>query len=119
MQNREYANTLNKQWYVLYVDLLGRCRYVYQMVNKFLAKEFGLRIKHLREQRKISQEKLSFITGFHRTYIGMIERGERNITLSDIAVFAKTFEMPIWELLNLSRVNPKHLYKKYQVKKEE
>ena len=49
------------------------------MVNKFILKEFGLRIRELRTNQNLSQEKLYFTTGFHRTYIGMIERGERNI----------------------------------------
>jgi transcriptional regulator with XRE-family HTH domain len=48
------------------------------MINEFLLKEFGDRIKQLRLQKNISQEKLSFLTGFHRTYIGMIERGGCN-----------------------------------------
>ena len=42
------------------------------MVNKFILKEFGLRIRELRTKENLSQEKLSFKTGFHRTYIGMI-----------------------------------------------
>jgi DNA-binding XRE family transcriptional regulator len=46
-----------------------------------------------------SQEKLAEETGFHRTYIGMIERGERNPSLISINVFAKTFKMTISELL--------------------
>ena len=89
------------------------------MINEFVIKEFGLRIKQLRVERKISQEKLSFSTGFHRTYIGMVERGERNISLSHIAVFARIFEMTISELLDFSTINPKHSYKKYKVKIEE
>ena len=68
------------------------------MINKFLLKEFGDRIRQLRNERNFSQEKLSFITGFHRTYIGMIERGERNISLTNMAVFAKVFELNIFEL---------------------
>jgi len=56
------------------------------MINSFLLKEFGDRIRNLRAKKNISQEVLSFETGFHRTYIGMIERGERNISLSNMAV---------------------------------
>ena len=40
------------------------------MLNEALIKEFGLRIRQLRSIKNISQEKLSFLTGFHRTYIG-------------------------------------------------
>ena len=88
------------------------------MINGWLIKEFGLRIKQLRTEKKISQEKLSFVTGFHRTYIGMVERGERNISLTNIAVFAKAFKMTVSELLDFSSINPKHSYKKYETKIE-
>ena len=88
------------------------------MINEFLLKEFGDRIKQLRLQKNISQEKLSFLTGFHRTYIGMIERGERNISLSNMAVFAKVFEINISELLDFKITNPKHSFKNYEIKSE-
>lgn len=88
------------------------------MKNEFLLKEFGDRIKQLRLQKNISQEKLSFLTGFHRTYIGMIERGERNISISNIAVFAKVFELNISELTDLKIVNPNHSYKNYEIKSD-
>jgi transcriptional regulator with XRE-family HTH domain len=86
------------------------------MVNKFLLKEFGLRIRSLRLENKLSQEKLSFKTGFHRTYIGMIERGERNISLTNIAVFSKAFEMDISDLLDFKNQNPKLSYQDYKLK---
>ena len=72
------------------------------MINQILLEEFGKRIRQLRTDRKLSQEELSFQTGFHRTYIGMVERGERNISLSNIGVFAKYFEMTVSELLDFS-----------------
>lgn len=61
---------------------------------------FGKRIRELRTARNLSQEKLAELTGFHRTYIGMVERGERNISLSNIGIFAETFELPIAELFD-------------------
>ena len=70
------------------------------MTNEFLLKEFGDRIKKLRLEKNFSQEKLSFLTGFHRTYIGMIERGERNLSLLNIQIFAKTFKITLQELFN-------------------
>jgi transcriptional regulator with XRE-family HTH domain len=88
------------------------------VINEHLISEFGQRIKQLRNQKNISQEKLSFSTGFHRTYIGMIERGERNISLTNMAVFAKVFEMTISELLDFSSINPRHSYKNYEIKIE-
>jgi len=86
------------------------------MVNKFILKEFGQRIRELRLENKLSQEKLSFKTGFHRTYIGMIERGERNISLTNIAVFSKAFEMDISDLLNFKKQNSKLSYHDYKLK---
>ena len=88
------------------------------MINSFLLKEFGDRIRNLRAKKNISQEVLSFETGFHRTYIGMIERGERNISLTNMAVFAKVFGLTISELLDFSSINPKHTFKKYETKSE-
>ncbi len=70
------------------------------MVNKHLISHFGKRIRELRKEINLSQEQLSFSTGFHRTYIGMIERGERNISLANMAVFAKVFKIDLSELLN-------------------
>ena len=70
------------------------------MLDQILIEEFGKRIRQLRTERNLSQEELSFQTGFHRTYIGMVERGERNISLSNIGVFAKAFEMAVSELMD-------------------
>ena len=87
------------------------------MVNNFLLKEFGSKIRQLRTKENLSQEKLSFKTGFHRTYIGMIERGERNISLTNMAIFAKAFNLTIDELLKFD--NARELLKKYKLKTEE
>jgi len=62
---------------------------------------FGKRIRKLRNEKGWSQEELSFKSGFHRTYIGMIERGERNPSLVNINIFARVFNLTLSELLNL------------------
>ncbi|MBX2965340.1 MAG: helix-turn-helix transcriptional regulator [Cyclobacteriaceae bacterium] len=64
-----------------------------------LLKKFGKRIRGIRKRRNWSQEQLANETGFHRNYIGMIERGERNPSLVNINIFAETFGMSISELL--------------------
>lgn len=87
------------------------------MINQFLLKQFGDRVKSLRANCNISQEALSHRTGFHRTYIGMIERGERNISLINIAVFAKVFNMSISELLNFDSESSS-AFSDYQTKSE-
>ena len=85
------------------------------MLNQILIEEFGKRIRQLRTERNLSQEEFSFLTGFHRTYIGMVERGERNISLANIGVFAKAFEMSVSELLKFE-YEPS--FRKYQTKLE-
>ena len=79
---------------------------------------FGERIRELRKEINWSQETLAEGTGFHRTYIGMIERGERNISLSNIAMFAKVFELNVSELLDFKIINPNHNYENYEMKSE-
>lgn len=62
--------------------------------------KFGQRIRTLRKAKSFSQDQLAELTGFHRNYIGMIERGERNPALVNIEVFAEKFELSLSELFN-------------------
>lgn len=62
--------------------------------------QFGQRIRQLRKERQFSQEQLAELTGFHRNYIGMVERGERNPALVNIKIFADSFGLSLGELLN-------------------
>lgn len=61
---------------------------------------FGNQVREIRKQLGISQEELSFKANLHRTYIGMIERGEKNITLVNIEKIAIALEIDIKDLLN-------------------
>ncbi len=77
-------------------------------MNDDILKRFGLTIKRLRERKGISQEKLGEISDLHRTYIGMIERAERNITLKNIEKLAKalgTDISKIFEELESTNIN--------------
>lgn len=60
---------------------------------------FGNRLKILRRSKDISQEELAFRSGLHRTYISSVERGERNISLANIAKLAKALEIEPYKLL--------------------
>ncbi|MES2837206.1 MAG: helix-turn-helix transcriptional regulator [Bacteroidota bacterium] len=68
-------------------------------MKKDIVKKFGEKVRELRLQNKWSQEELADQTGFHRTYIGMIERGERNLSLKNIEIFASSFGLTISDLL--------------------
>ena len=70
------------------------------MEKKKILKKFGDKVKAIRKAKGLSQEKLSFVSGLHRTYIGMIERGERNITLINIEKIAKALNVIVCELFN-------------------
>lgn len=50
--------------------------------------KFGANIRRIRKQRGFSQEELAHRSGLHRTYIGGIERGERNPSLANIVAIA-------------------------------
>ena len=56
---------------------------------------FGEKVRMQRKLKSISQEELAFRAGLHRTYIGMIERGEKNITLINIEKIAKALDIEI------------------------
>lgn len=60
---------------------------------------FGKKIKNLRKEQNLSQEELANKAGLHRTYIGMIERGERNITLINMEKLAKALNISLYKLL--------------------
>lgn len=57
-------------------------------------------VRNLRVKNGMSQELLAEKCGLHRTYIGSIERGERNATLGTLEVLAETFNVSIAQLLN-------------------
>jgi transcriptional regulator with XRE-family HTH domain len=51
---------------------------------------FGKKVRSKRLEVGISQEELAFQSGLHRTYVGSVERGERNISLENIYLLAKS-----------------------------
>lgn len=59
---------------------------------------FGRSVQKLRKERNLSQEQLADLAGVHRTYIGMIERAEKNITLCNIEKIADALKVEIKEL---------------------
>ena len=63
-------------------------------------RRLGLRVRKLREQAKISQETLGLISGLHRTYIGAIERGERNPSVLSLKKIADAVKVTLGDLFN-------------------
>lgn len=61
--------------------------------------KFGHKVREVRLSKGLSQEELAELAGVHRTYIGMVERAEKNITLSNIEKIAKALNLDISELL--------------------
>lgn len=60
---------------------------------------FGKRVREERLKKDLSQEKLAEIAELHRTYIGMIERGEKNITLENVEKISRALKISISKLL--------------------
>jgi transcriptional regulator with XRE-family HTH domain len=72
------------------------------MKNDILTR-FGNRVRERRKLLNLSQEELASRAGVHRTYIGMVERAEKNVTLRNIEKLATALEIPIDELLKLGK----------------
>ena len=61
-------------------------------------KQFGEVVRDRRKAQSYSQESFADACGLHRTYIGAIERGERNVSIDNIARIAETLGVSIAEL---------------------
>lgn len=59
----------------------------------------GNRIREIRQSKGLSQEQLAEIAEVHRTYIGMIERAEKNITLVSLEKIVRALGLEIKDLL--------------------
>lgn len=69
------------------------------MMSRNILKQFGDKVREERLKRNLSQEALAERAGVHRTYIGMIERAEKNITLTNIEKIADALDLEVWNLL--------------------
>jgi transcriptional regulator with XRE-family HTH domain len=59
----------------------------------------GERIRELRKERDFSQEELAYRANVHRTYIGMIERAEKNVTIINLEKIAGSLGVSIETLV--------------------
>ena len=72
-------------------------------MDRIILKKFGQRVREERKKLNLSQEKLAEKAKVHRTYVGMIERAEKNITLLNIEKIAKALKISPDELIKLSK----------------
>ena len=59
--------------------------------------KIGKRLKELRTEKNLSQEKFSFVCELDRTYIASIEQGKRNVSVVNIEKIASSLDMSIYE----------------------
>jgi transcriptional regulator with XRE-family HTH domain len=64
---------------------------------------FGERIRALRHDRGLSQERLAELAGVHRTYLSSLERGERNVSLDNIYAIAEALGVSPADLFESGR----------------
>lgn len=73
------------------------------MAKNSIQIQFGKKVRELRLERGYSQEAFAFECQLHRTYIGCIERGEKNITITNIEKIAKALGVEISQLFSSSK----------------
>lgn len=64
-----------------------------------IVKIFGERVRSFRKHKKLSQERLAELAGVHPTYIGQVERAEKNCTIDAASKIANALDIPLSELL--------------------
>lgn len=67
--------------------------------HKQILEKFGQKMQKVRQSNDITQEELAARLGMHRTYIGLIERGERNPTVRTLYKISKALKVQASELL--------------------
>jgi transcriptional regulator with XRE-family HTH domain len=73
------------------------------MAQGDLQKIVGANLRQYREDRGLSQEAFAEVLGWHRTYIGGLERGERNLSLQAVERIAALLELEPLKLLDAAR----------------
>ena len=70
------------------------------MKNNDTIKKLGQKIRIERQKRKMSQEKLAELADLNRNFVGMIERGETNLTVKKLENISNVFDMDIMDLFS-------------------
>jgi len=68
--------------------------------SKKLRQVLASNIRSFRRKKKLSQEELAAMCDLHRTYVGSVERGERNVTLSTLEAFSSALGVSVIDMLS-------------------
>ncbi len=68
-------------------------------VKNIQLQKLGKRIRQLRTDKHLSQEELAHICEFHRTYISLVERGKRNLSFTNLCIFANALGVTLSTLM--------------------
>ena len=74
-------------------------------MKKDINEIIGLNIRRIREERKLSQEKLAALAGIHRVYMGQVERGEKNVGVVNLEKIAKALDVDIRVLVDVDSID--------------
>lgn len=72
---------------------------IFKPVSSDARRLFAKRLRQIRQVKGLSQEALADLAGLHRTYVGSVERSERNVSIDNMERLAKALEVDITELL--------------------
>jgi transcriptional regulator with XRE-family HTH domain len=70
--------------------------------DRVLRRQFGQRIRELRRERGYSQERFAALSGLDRSYMGSVERGERNIGIDNVGAIARALNVDVSTLFEFS-----------------
>ena len=68
-----------------------------------IKQKFGLKIKEIRNEKGLSQEKLAELAQLHRTYISSLELGQRNVSIVNVERLAEALECEVTELFKFPK----------------
>lgn len=71
----------------------------YSDEQKIFLNKLGKKIRNIRERKSIAQEKLAILAGIDRSFLGRIERGEKNISVLKLKKIAKALDTPLVSFL--------------------
>ena len=64
-----------------------------------IRERFGARLRQVRGENQLSQEKLAALAGLHRTFVSMVERGKRNVTIATVEKLSKGLKCRMADLM--------------------